>query len=259
MANIIRCKLPDGIHRLKPFTVEDYRDLILVRADLDNHQEAEQTQILEELLEEYFPDLPKVWREYAFLLTFTSSIGNSVIQFVIECPKCGKRHPAVLNLRLAPLQNPSVKVSNVTANFDFPEISYDSDVDLILNNIKSLSDEEGIEYPWKDLDSESRNDFVDAIDKEKLETILRKLKPFSFSRNFSCCDIKHVLKYDSLLKIFKFLLGKDDAYAFYQINNLMVKHDYNYSAILNMLPLERSFALSIIEKDIKNDAKTRVP
>lgn len=258
MANIIRCKLPDGVYRLKPFTVEDYRDLILVRADLDNHPEDEQKIILEELLEEYFPDLPKVWREYAFLLTFTSSIGNSIVQFVIECPKCGKRHPAALNLKLAPLKNPSVKVANVTANFTFPEENEESDVDLILKNIKSLSDEDGNEYPWEQLDIETRNDFVDAIDRPKVETILRKLKPFNFSRNFSCCDINHVLKYDNLLAIFKFLLGRDDAYSFYQINNLMVKHDYDYSSIMDMLPIERSFALSIIERDIKNDAKTRV-
>lgn len=258
MANIIRCKLPDGIHRLKPFTVEDYRDLILVRADLDNHDDKEQKLILEELLEEYFPDLPKVWREYAFLLTFTSSLGNSIIQFVIECPKCGKKHPAALNLRLAPLTNPSVPVANIIANFKFPESNDSTDVDLILNNIKSLSDKTGNEYPWDQLEAESKNDFIDAIDKATLEKILKKLKPFNFSRNFSCCDIHHQLKYDNLLDIFKFLLGKDDAYSFYQINNLMVKHNYEYGAILKMLPIERSFALSIIEKEIKNDAKTRV-
>ena len=36
MANIIRCKLPDGVHRFKPFTVEDYRDFLLVRNDIEH-------------------------------------------------------------------------------------------------------------------------------------------------------------------------------------------------------------------------------
>jgi hypothetical protein len=45
MANIIRCKLPDGIHRFKPFTVADYRDFLLVRNDMLSKEIKEQKDI----------------------------------------------------------------------------------------------------------------------------------------------------------------------------------------------------------------------
>ena len=42
MANIVRCELPDGVQRFKPFTVEDYRDLLLVRNDMNTKSEEDQ-------------------------------------------------------------------------------------------------------------------------------------------------------------------------------------------------------------------------
>lgn len=53
MANIVRCEMPDGVHRFKPFTVADYRDLLLVRNDMNNKPVEEQKQLLDELLEDY--------------------------------------------------------------------------------------------------------------------------------------------------------------------------------------------------------------
>ncbi|MGZ7259794.1 T4 family baseplate hub assembly chaperone, partial [Streptococcus pyogenes] len=50
MANIIRCVLPDGVHRFKPFTVADYRDFLLVRNDMQHKTYEEQKVIIKELL-----------------------------------------------------------------------------------------------------------------------------------------------------------------------------------------------------------------
>lgn len=54
MANIIRCKLPDGVHRFKPFTVADYRDFLLVRNDIEHRSPQEQKEIIADLIDDYF-------------------------------------------------------------------------------------------------------------------------------------------------------------------------------------------------------------
>ena len=58
MANIVRCELPDGVQRFKPFTVEDYRDLLLVRNDMNTKSEEDQKQLIAELMDDYFHDHP---------------------------------------------------------------------------------------------------------------------------------------------------------------------------------------------------------
>lgn len=57
MANIIRCKLPDGVHRFKPFTVEDYRDFLLVRNDIEHRSSQEQKEIITDLIDDYFGEI----------------------------------------------------------------------------------------------------------------------------------------------------------------------------------------------------------
>ncbi|MGQ3469434.1 T4 family baseplate hub assembly chaperone, partial [Xanthomonas campestris] len=73
MANIVRCELPDGVQRFKPFTVEDYRDLLLVRYDMNTKSEEEQKQLIAELMDDYFHDHPAEYRPYIFLKVFLSS------------------------------------------------------------------------------------------------------------------------------------------------------------------------------------------
>ena len=46
MANIVRCELPDGVHRFSPFTVSDYRDFLLVRNDMNTKSPEDQENLL---------------------------------------------------------------------------------------------------------------------------------------------------------------------------------------------------------------------
>ena len=89
MANIVRCELPDGVQRFKPFTVEDYRDLLLVRNDMNTKSEEDQKQLIAELMDDYFHDHPVEYRPYIFLKVFLSSIGKTKIPVRMNPIKLG--------------------------------------------------------------------------------------------------------------------------------------------------------------------------
>lgn len=249
MANIVRCKLPNGVHRFKPFTVADYRDFLLVRNDMNNKSREEQTELVDELLNDYFYEYPKSWRPYIFISVFTASIGKTKIPVSFECPECGQNKKFLLNLSQEPLVAPVIEVSGVKIRFNYPDEIDNDLVSLVTNNISSVEDENGI-HKWEDLSDDDKLALVDSIDYSTFETIIKKLKPFYIELKFGCCS-KHTQVYDSLLDIFKILLNPDEVFSFYQVNHLLVKSKYDLNSVMAMLPIERSIALSLVEKDLK--------
>lgn len=251
MANIVRCDLPDGIHRFKPFKVSDYRDFLLIRNDMIDKDIVEQDKIVNELAGDYFSELPKSWQPYAFLNVFTSSIGKTKIPIVFDCPKCGKTHKRLFNLKQDPLVNPTVKINDeLLMKFKFPDNLETNLEQLILNNVQSVV-YKGVEYKWHDLDKPTQDSIINSVDFESFEDLVKKLKPVYFSMSVGCCGETRNLVYEDLRSIFSLLINPDEVFSFYEINHILIKSKYSMEDIMNMIPVERSIALSLIEKDNK--------
>lgn len=251
MANIIRCILPDGVHRYKPFTVSDYRDFLLVRNDMINKTPDEQSELVNELASDYFKELPKSWQQYVFLNVYTGSIGKTKIPIVFECPKCGKTHKRIFNIEQQPLIHPELCLNETTTiKFKFPDEDVDDLSSLVLNNIDSIV-HENEEYSWFDLDDETKENIISLIDLESFEKMIKQLKPIYFSLKLKCCDVEKTIVYDDLHSIFGLLMNPDEVFSFYEINHILVKNNYSLESIMNMIPIERSIALSLIEKEKK--------
>lgn len=249
MANIVRCEMPTGVYRFKPFTVSDYRDFLLVRNDMNNKSPEEQKELLDELLADYFHEYPKSWRPYLFVQLYTSSIGKTKIPVAFECSTCQKGKQFLFNLSQTALKNPSIKVAGLTLEFNFPDEPDEDTTRMILSNIKTISDESGT-YNWDNLTPEDQLAVIDAIDFEALEELLQQMKPINFTANFGCCT-KHSVQYTDIVSIFKLLLNPDEIFPFYQVNHMLVKNNYDLQSIMAMIPIERSIALSLVEKDLK--------
>lgn len=249
MANIVRCVLPDGVHRFKPFTVADYRDFLLIRNDMNSKTPEEQEQSLNEIIEDYFPDIRAAWRPYVFLQVFTSSIGKTKIPVAYECPKCKAHKKTLFNIKQNDLINPVIETAGIKIHFKFPDNDTDDLVELIKDNIHSVSDSDST-YLWEDLDDEQKLSVVDAIDADSFESIVKAMKPIYFELKLNCCE-KRTIVYSSVLELFKLLIHPDEVFTFYQINHVLVKNSYDLNSVLNMIPVERNIALSLIEKDIK--------
>ncbi|ANA49533.1 baseplate hub assembly protein [Salmonella phage vB_SnwM_CGG4-1] len=249
MANIIRCVLPDGVHRFKPFTVADYRDFLLVRNDLLNKSSDEQTNILNELLNDYFHEFPETWRPHIFLKVFTGSIGKTKIPIAFSCPICGKKKQTLFDLSLDDLKSPEVEVAGIKIYFNFPNKFYADKAQQINDNIRSIL-YNGTEILWENLSDEDKLQVIDAIDIDTLEKIISQMTPMSLTLKMKCCKTT-TIKYEDFLNIFCLLLNPDEVFSFYQINHMLVKNQYDMNSIMNMIPVERSIALSLVEKDNK--------
>ena len=251
MANIIRCVLPDGVHRFKPFKVSDYRDFLLVRNDMLTKSEEIQIDLIDELAGDYFGEYPKSWQSYIFLSVFTGSIGKTKIPIVYDCPICGKTHKKLFNISQDDLVNPRIKIDeNAELIFKIPENIYHDSAKMIYDNIEIVIFND-IEYKWDELDEDTQSNIIDMIDIEKFEEIVKKLKPIHFELVLKCCDTRTIV-YDDLMSIFKLLINPDEVFSFYEINHILTKNSYDLNAVMNMLPAERSIALSLIERDRKD-------
>ena len=249
MANIIRCVLPDGIKRVKPFTVADYRDFILTRLEIEDAEPETQKNIMDELTLDYFPDLPESQRHYVFLKTLLGSIGKSKIPVITTCPICGKEKTVAFSLKQPDLIHPELKVHDLTIRFNYPEKDSSELATLLLNSIKEVQQGDYV-YAWDELSQETKNDVISIIDMEKFESIIKRLKPIYFTLRSRCCDQVHEIVFSNLLSVFKLLISPDEIFTFYQINHLLTKHNYDLNSIMNMMPAERGYALSMVDKEL---------
>lgn len=249
MAKINRCVLPDGVHRFKSFTVRDYRDFILTRVDLEEYGPEDQAKIVDELTLEYFPDLPESYRHYVFLKVLLGSLGKTRIPIVVTCPICGEETTTIFDLYQQDLEEPEIEISNVKIKFKFPEADIPNLSELVLSSIKEVENEDTI-YKWADISKTDQDAIISLIDMKKFEEIVRKLKPIYFTLRSRHCGKLQEIVFKDLLSIFKLLISPDEIFVYYQINHLLVKHHYDLSAIMDMLPAERGYALSLVNKDL---------
>lgn len=248
MAKIIRCHLPTGVQRFEPFTVADYRDFLLIRNEIQNNPD-DKYKIIDELLEEYYGDYPEEYRGYIFLLVLTSSTGKSKIPVSFECPVCGKTKRHLFNLEQSPLKKPVIQTAGIELSFRFPKVISDDYGKLFLDTIDTVKDDQG-EYPWDSLSDEDKAQVIEAITYQDFEKLIERLHPLYFTLTTRCCE-SHKLVYDNIVDIFNLLLNPDEVFTFYQVNHLLTKSSYSIGDIMNMIPLERNIALSLVERDSK--------
>ena len=249
MANIIRCKLPDGVHRFKPFTVADYRDFLLVRNDIEHRSPQEQKEIIADLIDDYFGEYPKTWQPFIFLQVFAGSIGKTKVPVIFTCPKCSKEKTAPFEIYQKELVEPELDVAGIKIRFSFPEKFYDNKALMISENIKEIyyNDEW---YPWNDLTEENQIQVIEAIDIDSLEKVIASMNPINLTLRLGCCE-RHVKTYTDILEVFKLLVNPDEIFTFYQINHSLVKSQYTLDSIMQTIPVERGIALTLVEKDHK--------
>lgn len=254
--NIIRIKLPDGVQRFKPFTVKDYRDFLLVSTEIKMNPSEEQI-ILDELLEEIYPDVDPAFREYIFLNVFTSSLGKTRVPLCFTCPTCKKERKMLLNLQVEALKPIVLETAGLKIKFKYVKPSTDY-AKTFLEAIESVSD--GInEYVWSELPEDVRDQVIDSISFSEFEEVVKQMHTIKIEQKIKCCET-HDLRYVGLLPLFKLLLNPDELFIFYRINHLLAKSNYSIGDVMNMLPVERGIALTLVEKDVKeaNNAKTRI-
>lgn len=244
--NIIRVKLPDGVKRFKPLTVSDYRDLLLIRNEMKSNPE-ERQEILDQMLEELYPEYAKFEREYIFLCVLIASIGKSKIPLSFECPSCHKDVKFLLDIHQQPLTKPELKINNITFKFRLPTEHAEPDV-LFRETIDEVSDGEST-YKWKDI-PEYHSTLIDMISFNDFEQLTKQFSPIKVDRTVTCCK-QHVIKYNRLLELFELLVDPNEIFTFYRINRVLAKHQYQLADVMNMFPVERSIALTLIEKEMK--------
>ncbi|QPI13922.1 baseplate hub assembly catalyst [Serratia phage 4S] len=246
MANILRVKLPEGVQRFKPFTVADYRDLLLIRNDIVSKPE-EESQIIDEVLEEFFPEQPKVYRGFIFMNVFTGSIGKTKIPLEYTCPVCEKKHKMLLNLSKPELKEPSIECAGIKLNFKLQdEITEDYDK-IFLKAIDSV-EYEGQKYSWDELDEDDKNQVIESITYDKFQEILEKLRPIHIERTISCCN-QYKLLIDSPISLFKLLLNPDEIFIFYRTNRSLNRAGYSNDDLMKLMPIERNIIIGMIEKE----------
>lgn len=250
--NIIRVKLPTGTIRLSPFKVKDYINFLLVRKEVEENP-LEATQILDELLEDLYPNYPKLYRPYIFITVFAVSIGKSVLPVQYKCPICKSVKKYPLNLMLNKLETPKLKVSNITIEFSFIDFKTDDVYELFDECAKTVSDGETT-INWKDLSDIQKDQVLSIISIKEFESVLDKIFPVSIELDLTCCESTKV-KYTNFEDIFKLMISDEELIMMYQINHAMTSHNYSLSEILNMTPMERTITLALIEKDLKAKSK----
>lgn len=251
---LIRCELPDYVYHCNHFKVKDYRDFILIRNDIETHPVDKRIEILDEMLGDLFPDVEAKFRSYVFINAFTSSIGKTKIPLTYTCPDCGTEHNHTLNLETPKLEYPSIQVQNLTLHFDFPEKDSLDLASMFLSCIRYI-EQNGKRYEWAALTGDQQSTIINAISIKDLENIIKKLNTLRFVFPMKCknekCGYNKEVVYNSFLAIFSLIINPDEIFTFYPTNHSMVHNNYTYTEIMEMMPVERSIILSLIEKEKK--------
>lgn len=249
--NLVRCKLPEGVKRFPMINVSEYRDMLMVRTDMENRSDEEQKKIMDEMIEEMFPDLPENYRDYVFATVYLSSIGNTYIPIVVKCDKCGKEIKLNVNFEFGDLNHIDLQTKyGIRLKIKFPETKCDM-VDHITNNILEVTDSVKT-YKWEELSEIEQISVVSTIDFDSMKEFINKSNPLYKKITLKCCSNENiVIELNDIVSMFKLFIHPDEISNFYKINHRLSQNNYDYNNIMSMKPMERTLALSLVEHDLK--------
>lgn len=162
-----------------------------------------------------------------------------------------------LNLQIEALKPIVLETAGLKITFKYVKPSSDY-AKTFLEAIERVSD--GVnDYEWNELPEDVREQVIDSISFAEFEEVVKQMHTIKIEQKIKCCE-SHDLRYIGLLPLFKLLLNPDEIFLFYRINHLLTKSSYSIGDIMNMLPVERGIALTLVEKDVKeaNNAKNRI-
>lgn len=246
--NIIRVKLPEGVIRLKPFTVKDYLDFLLIRKEIEESPDSAKV-ILDELLEELYPEYDKNYRAYIFITVFAISIGKNILPVRYKCKQCGKTKKYPFNLALKEIKPAVLETAGIKITFKFTT-SVTTDVyELFENCVDTVSDGNNT-YKWTELTQDLKDQILAVITIEDFDKIMKEIYPIYIELDLSCCNTHKVI-YTDFVDIYRLIVSDEELIMMYKINHLMTSHNYSISEVLSMTPMERTITLALIEADIK--------
>lgn len=246
--NIIRIKLPLKKYRFSPITVKEYTQLLLIRKEIEEYDHLA-NEILDELLEEMFPDIDPIYRPYVFLQVFAVSIGKTVIPISYRCPKCNTVKRTAFQIGLPELTTPEISTAGITIKFKHA-LNISTDVfEAFEQTVVSVSDGKNT-YTWQQLTNELKEQILSVISIDDFDKVLKQIFPVCISVKFKCCDETNLV-YTRFKDIFKLILSPEEIQSAYMINHMMTKHNYSIQDVNSMTPMERTITLALIEKEIK--------
>lgn len=261
MLKPIRIKLPDDmVYRTKPFTVKTFRDLLLIRHQLVG--DIDSALAVEETLNDLFPDAPEKYRPYIFLMVYCESRGIDELQLNLPCKHCDKKSIVSVKLRPEPLKSPELKLNDqITLKYKFIDPSDIEDLDFIEIINKSLVSvvigQE--EFDWNlDFSEEDKDLMIDSIDINAYQKYVEGLStiPKIYIDSLKCCEpaIEDGLievPLQTVLDLFLFVLNPEEINLYYRSNRVMVNSGYSMIDIENMVPMEKTITLKLIEGELQ--------
>lgn len=236
---IVRFNVFDKKYRFEPFKVKDYRDLLLLRAELNDDENT-----MRDYLEFEFPDIDPEYRGLAFMRRYNASVGKDKIKMVSGC--CNKEF--FFDTATNHVSYIEYKIKDTNVKLKLKPIKYVDDFIEVLNKslVSIITDKE---YYWNDLSQIDKDNVLSIINLKDLEEI-RELVVIKYSYTLRCCNkVNYITSFDELFKV---LFDIDEIFNFYRLNRFLVKHGYSNNDLMEMLTVERSIALSIIYKEVSN-------
>lgn len=235
----VRFNIFDDKYRFKPFTVKDYRDLLLVRAELEDDDKA-----LDDLLEYLFSDIDINYRPLAFMKRLIASIGKDKLKMRFKCSKCEKEKMFIFNIETKHVDyvEYTVPKTNIKLKVKPSLLNTEQDSFEFLDNIYEVSTDLSIK--WTDLSKSDKDQIYNALDLHDINSIKEK-SLIKYSYNTKCCESKSVNIYN-FLDMYKILFTIDEIFDFYKTNRILNTKGYSNNDLMNMLYVERSIALSLI-------------
>lgn len=241
---IIRFNVFDKKYRFRPFTVKEYRDLLLVRTELDEDETA-----LNDLLEYLFPDIEQDYRSSVFMKRYIATVGKDKLKMKYRCSTCDKNNMFIFNIKTdnIELKQYDVKKTNISLLIR-PSILKEIKPKDFLENIEEVIIDQ-IHYKWIDLSDQEKEQVYQALDMVDINDIKEQTLLYYQYKN-KCCNDREVKIYN-FIDLYKILFTVDEIFEFYKTNRILTNKGYTNADLMDMLYVERTIALSLVYNEEK--------
>lgn len=242
--DIVRFKIFDKKYRFSPFTVKEYRDLLLVRAELEQDSTA-----LDDLLEYMFPDIDHNYRWFAFMRRYIATVGKDKIKMKYKCSSCEKSNLFIFNIKTDSIEYKKYDVRKTNLRLILkPSVKTDiSSLEFLDNIYKVVTDDK--EYIWDDMSDDDKKQIYNSIDLIDINN-MKDLSLLSYEYKTRCCN-ERIVKIYNFIDLYKILFTIDEIFDFYKTNRILTTKGYSNNDLMDMLYVERTIALSLIHNEEK--------